>query len=116
MQELKEKASDLLEHAQDIAETYYKLAVVNVTEKASNIASSTITMVLSAILGMLIMFFLGLALCWWLGDLVESRALGFLLGAVFYILLLIIVIVVGKNVIFPKIRNNIIRKVYEQQD
>ncbi len=116
MEELKEKASDLLEHVEDIAETYYKLAVVNVTEKASNIAATTIVAVLSVILSFLILIFLGLGLSWWLGDLVGSRVGGFLLGAAFFVLLLVIILAMRKTSIFPKVRNSIIRSVYEQQD
>ena len=116
MQDLKEKASDLLEHAEDIAETYYKLAVLNVTEKASSVASSTLVMMLSAILGLLILFFLGIALSWWLGDMVGNRAAGFLIAAGIFMLLLAILWWARKRIIFPKIRNSIIRKVYEQHD
>lgn len=116
MQDLKEKASDLIEHVEDIAETYYKLAVVNVAQKTSNIASITLVMVLSGILGMMILCFLGIALSWWLGDLIGSRAGGFLLGAAFFILILGILWALRKNLLFPTIRNTIIKKVYEQQD
>ncbi len=116
MDELREKTADLLDHAEDMAETYYKLAVVNVTEKASNVASVTVMMVLTGVLGLLILFFLGLALSWWLGDIIGSRIGGFLLGAAFFLLMLGLLWLICQRVLLPRIRNSIIRKVYEQQD
>ena len=116
MDELKDKTAELVDHVEDIAETYYKLAIVNVTEKATNIAAGTIMAVASAVLGMLMLIFLGMALSWWLGDLVGSRVGGFLLGAAFFLLLWMIILMLRKKTVFPMIRNSIIRKVYDQED
>lgn len=116
MEELKDKTADLIDHVEDIAETYYKLAIVNVTEKATNIAAGTIMAVASAVLGLLILIFLGMALSWWLGDLIDSRVGGFLLGAAFFMIVWIVILLLRKATIFPTIRNSIIRKVYEQED
>lgn len=113
-EQLKEKAEDLLEHAGDAAETFYKLALINVTQKVTNIASTTITMIVLSTLGMFILFFGGFALAWWLGDLVESRAGGFALVGAFFLLLTILIIALRRTIVFPSIRNLIIGKIYDK--
>jgi hypothetical protein len=113
MEDLKEKTADLADHVEDLADTFYKLTVVNVTQKATNIASGAVMMMALTILGTFIVGFLGIALAWWLGDLIESRAGGFLLSAGIFVLLLVIIVVLRKKIVFPYIRNLIISKVYD---
>ena len=113
MEDLKEKTSDLADHIEDLADSFYKLTIVNVTQKATEIASGAIAMIALSLFSILILSFLGIALSWWLGDLLENRALGFVLGSAFFLLLLVIFLALRKKVIFPYIRNLIIRKVYD---
>lgn len=113
MDDLKEKTADLADHVEDLAETFYKLTIVNVTQKATNIASGAVVMMALSILGLIVFLFLGVALAWWLGDLIESRAGGFLLSAGFFALVLTIIVVLRKKIVFPFIRNLIISKVYD---
>jgi hypothetical protein len=51
-----------------------------------------------------------------MGDVVNSRAGGFLLGASLFLLLMIFIFFLGKKTIFPFIRNLIIRKIYDDKD
>lgn len=113
MDELKEKARDLIDHTEDLADTFYRLTVLNVTQKASNIASGAIVMIVMCGLGLFCLFFAGCALAWWLGDLVNSRIGGFLLTAAFFLLVLLVIALLKKKTLFPMIRDIIIRKVYE---
>jgi hypothetical protein len=113
MENIKDKAADLLGHAEDLADTGYKLALLNVTQKAANIASAGITIIIVCTAGIFVLLFGGFALSWWLGDLVSSRAGGFLLGAGFFLIVMVIVVLFRKKIIFPLIRNLIIRNVYD---
>ena len=113
---LKEKAADLVDHVEDLANTFYKLTILNITQKTTNIASNVIMGMAVVVFGSCVVLFLGLALSWWLGDLVGSRAGGFLLTAGFFILVLLIIAAVKKKIVFPYIRNRIIRKIYEHQN
>jgi hypothetical protein len=113
MDDLKEKTADLADHVEDFANTFYKLTVLNITQKTTNITSAIILTLLTAILGFLILLFCGIALSWWLGDLVQSRTGGFLLGGAFFLILLLILASIRKKIIFPFIRNLIIRKFYD---
>lgn len=113
---LKEKAADLVDHVEDLANTFYKLTILNITQKTTNIASNVIMGMAIVVFGSCVVLFLGLALSWWLGDLIGSRAGGFLLTAGFFILVLLIVAAIKKKIVFPYIRNRIIRKIYEHQN
>lgn len=113
MEDLKEKTADLVDHVGDIADTFYKLTVVTVTEKATNIASGLLMLVTISIMSLFVLLFLGVALSIWLGDLVQNRAIGFLLGAGFFVIVTLVILAFRKKIIFPYIRNLIIRKVYD---
>ena len=116
MEDLKEKTADLADHVEDLASTFYQLTLVNVIQKTTNIVSGAVVMIALAILGFFALLFLGIALAWWLGDLVGNRALGFVLGAAFFILVLILIATLRKKIVFPFIRNSIIKKAYDQGD
>lgn len=112
-QGLKDKAEDILSHGADYLDTFYKISLLKVTKKATHIASVAISIIVVCSLGMFVMFFAGLGLGWWLGDLIESRTGGFLLVAAFYFLAAIVIILFRKKIIFPYIRDLIIRKSHD---
>jgi Putative Actinobacterial Holin-X, holin superfamily III len=113
VENIKDKTADLLGHAEELADTYYKLALLNVTQKAANVTSAGITMIIVCIAAIFILLFGGFALSWWLGDVVKSRASGFLLGAGFFLIVMLVVVLLRKKIIFPFIRNLIIRNIYD---
>jgi hypothetical protein len=113
MEDLKEKTIDLAGHVEDIADTFYRLTVLNVTQKATNIASGTIVMIVMCAMGLFCLFFAGCALAWWLGNLVNSRVGGFLLTAAFFLIVTLVMGLFRKKTIFPFVRDIIIRKVYD---
>jgi len=115
-QNLKEDAKDVLNHASDYAETFYKLNLLRLTKKVSDVGSGVVNSVLIFFISLCVLLFISFAGAWWLGDVVESRALGFLLIAAFYLLLIFILILMRKNIISPFIRNTLIRKIYEEKD
>ena len=115
-QNLKEDAKDVLNHASDYAETFYKLNLVRLTKKVSVIGSGVVNFVLIFFIGLCVLLFISFAGAWWLGDVMENRALGFLLIAAFYLLLIFILLLMRKNIIAPFIRNTMIRKIYEEKD
>ena len=77
VEDIKEKAKDLTGNIAEYAETFYKLSVVKITQKATDVGSSIITILSVLVFGLFIIFFGGLALAWWLGDLLENRTAGF---------------------------------------
>ena len=115
-QNLKEDAKDVLNHAGDYAQTFYKLSLVRLTKKVSDVASIVVNSVLIFFISLCILLFASFAGAWWLGDLLNNRALGFLLIAAFYMLLVVILILMRKKVISPFIRNTLISKIYEEKN
>ena len=115
-QNLKEDAKDVLNHASDYAETFYKLNLLRLTKKVSDVASVVVNSVLIFFISLCILLFISFAGAWWLGDVVQNRALGFLLIAGFYLLIILVLVLMRKKVISPFIRNTLIRKFYEEKD
>lgn len=113
MEDLKEKTADLADHIEGLADTFYRLTVVKVTQRTSDIVSGAVVMIVMCALGLFVLLFAGCALAWWLGNLVHSRVGGFLLAAAFFLLVMLVVALIRKKTIFPMIRNMIIRKMYD---
>jgi ABC-type multidrug transport system fused ATPase/permease subunit len=115
-QNLKEDAKDILNHAGDYAETFYKLNLLRLTKKVSDVASVVVNSVLIFFISLCILLFISFAGAWWLGDIVQNRALGFLIIAGFYLLIILVLVLMRKKVISPFIKNTLIRKIYEEKD
>ena len=115
-QNIKEDAKDILNHASDYAETFYKLSLVRLTKKVSDVASVAVNSIVIFLISLCVLLFISFAGAWWLGDVVENRALGFLLIAVFYLLIVFILVLMRKKIISPLIRNTLIKKIYEEKD
>ena len=115
-QNLKEDAKDILNHATDYAETFYKLNLVRLTKKVSDVASGVVNSVLIFFISLCILLFMSFAGAWWLGDVTDNRALGFLLIAGFYLLIILVLVLMRKKIISPFIRNTLISKIYEEKN
>ena len=113
MDDLKTKAGNLTDSVSDYVQTNYKLALLNAADKATGIAASTLASIVIAFLGTFVLLFMGIALAMWLGQLLDSYALGYLLVAAFFLLIIIIVVAMRKSIVFPMIRNKLINKLYE---
>ena len=115
-QNLKEDAKDVFNHASDYAETFYKLNLVRLSRKVSDVASGVVNSFLIFFISLCILLFISFAGAWWLGDVTNNRALGFLLIAGFYLLIVFVLVLIRKKVISPFIRNTLIRKLYEEKN
>jgi len=115
-QNLKEDAKDIINHSSDYLETFYKLTLVRATKKVSDVGSAVVNSILIFFISLCILLFASMAAAWWLGDVLNSPALGFLIVASFYLLLVVILVLMRKKIISPFIRNLFIRKIYEEKD
>jgi len=113
MEELKNKAETLTDHVSDYIETYFKLTVVNATQKATGVASVSLIAVLVTFFFMFVFFFVGIGAGMWIGEALNDMKLGYFIVGGFYLICAFIVILIRKKVVFPYVRNQIIRKVYE---
>jgi Flp pilus assembly protein TadB len=110
---LKESAQRLKTNVSEYMHTYVELTKAKVTQTASTAASGAAIGVTALFLGIFFLFFLFCGVAFWVGDLINSRAGGFFIVAGFFLLLVVLVFALRKNVIVPAIRNAIISKVYE---
>jgi len=113
MKELKSKAGLLSESVTEYIQTYYKLSIIKITDKATGIVASVMSSLAVFFLGIFVLLFSGIALGIWLGEIVNSNALGYLLVAGIYLLIIIILVSLRKRIVFPMIRNLIINKLHE---
>ena len=116
MEELKSKAGDLTDSITEYIQSYYKLTLLNAADKATSIAASTLASVVVLFLGIFVIFFGGIALALWLGTLLDNQALGFVLVAALFILIIVIILSMKKKIVFPAIRDLLINKLYEPAD
>jgi hypothetical protein len=112
-EDIKDTLGDLVDHAGEMANTFYRLQILNLTKKATDVTANIAGGLVSALLGVFFILFAGIALGFWLGELLDSNALGFLVVAGFFALLAIIFLSIRKKIVFPMWRNKIIRKLYE---
>ena len=113
MEEFKLKAENLTESIGDYLDTYYKLTVLKAADRATGIAASSLTGLATFFLSIFVLFFSGLAARIWLGKLLNNEVAGYLLVALFFLLVIILLTVLRKRIVFPFIRNLIVRKFYD---
>ena len=116
MEELKSKAGDLAESITEYIQSLYKLTLLNAADKATTISATTMAALVMIFLGIFVLFFGGIALAIWLGNLLDDAALGYLLVAGFFLLVIIIMVLFKKKLVFPIIRDSLINKLYEPND
>ncbi len=109
---LKETADDLVQHAGDYLETFYKKSVLQVTQKSVNAGASVLNAVIAGVTGFFVLTFASIGLGWLIGDIIHNRAGGYFLLAGFYLLILIIILACKKSIL-SSLRNMIIRMIYD---
>lgn len=116
MAEFKEKADELIDHAGDYLETYYKLGLLKLTEKTTSAGSAIIASLLVLVLSVFFILFIGLGLSWWIGGMLDSMIAGYFIVAGLYLLIILCVTMMRKKVIDPFLRNLLVKKIYEQNN
>lgn len=110
------KAANLASHVQEIAQTYYDLARINVAQAGSKAVARAFLFFLLAGLILCILLLVGIGLSLFLGKLLKDAAMGYFIVAGFYLLLVLFFYLLRKQIVFPFIRNFIVRKIYDKTD
>ncbi|MBU7578164.1 MAG: phage holin family protein [Flavihumibacter sp.] len=116
MDALKSKAADLLEQGSELLDTYYRLTVVNATEKVAKASSVSVVAMAAAIFGLIVIFFGGIGLAWWIGESMDNMKAGFFIVGGIFLLLLAALLLFRKSLLVPLIRNQIIQAIYDKSD
>jgi len=114
MEENKKSSEKLVGALTDWVETYRNLLGVKVVEHTSLGASVSFFGVLTTLVVVFILLFLGLGAAWWIGEQLDNMKVGFFIVGGIYGAVLIIILAMAKKVLIPGIRNLIIKKIYEQ--
>ena len=100
-------------HIRDYMETYIKLTVAKTTQKSADFAAIGATGMLGLMFFLLIMLFVGVGFALWLGDVLQNAKAGYFIVAGAYALLSLIIIGFRNQLMFPFIRNYIVKKAYD---
>jgi uncharacterized membrane protein YqjE len=118
-EDLKGKFKDSSKHVTEqltgLVQSYYKLGLVHLTDKSSAIISTSLVLILTALLSLFVLFFAGIGIGFWLGHQLDSMFAGFSIVALVYLLLATTIYLTRNQVLIPFFRNRIITKVYENQ-
>ncbi len=113
-QKANDNTADVLDHVSDYLETAYLSATVKVQRQLVEKGSAVIFMVFKGALIILALFFGGIALSIWLGQLVHNTAAGFLFTGLFLLVLFVWLASCRKN-IRNYLRNYLAMKLYEKE-
>jgi len=116
MENLHTNAANLADHVQDIAQTYYELASINVAQAGSKAIARAVVFFLLAGLVLCILLLVGIGLSLFLGALLNNAAAGYFIVAAFYLVLVVVFYLLRKTLFFPFIRDIIVRRIYDKTD
>ena len=104
---------NIAELASDYVETYLNLAVVNVNQKTADISAVASFSMIAGLTCFFVSMFSGIAASLWIGGLLANNAVGFLLVAVFFLLIFLVLFLSRKKIFYPFVKNLIVKSIYE---
>ena len=113
MDDQKTVAGKIIDNGRDIIETSYKLLVLKVVDKATKILSSALAAITFFVIGFFVVLFLGIGTAIWIGEALENMKAGYFITAGIFIMLILIIYLLRKWIVFPILRDSIIKKFYE---
>jgi len=113
MEEQKDVFYEFGKSVLDVADSWYKLTIVKGTRKLTHIAAFLLSVITIVMLGIFVLFFGGIGLAIWLGNILKSESLGYILVALLYLVIMSILVLLRNRIVFPLIRNAIIKRLYE---
>ena len=116
MEELDTKTSNLANHVQDIAQTYYDLARINIAQAGAKTLARAIIFFLLAGLVLCVLLLAGIGGALYLGKLMYNTAAGYFIVAGIYLLIVLLLYLLRKSIVFPFFRNFIVRRIYDKTD
>ncbi len=110
----KDNPEKWLDSTTDLIESYRQLITIRIIQHSSLGISMGVIGTLSMILGVFVLLFVGLGSAWWLGEYLNNMKAGFFIVGGFFTLIFAIVLAASGKLLIPKIRNFVIKKIYEQ--
>lgn len=110
------KIEELINQLKAYADTRIALAKLEAARKTSQVLSSAIAFILVALVFFLFMLMISIAGAWALGDWFGSMPLGFLVVAVIYLIICLIIWASREKFLRVPIMNSMIRQLFPDDD
>lgn len=104
---------DLFKRATDYVNTNIELAKLNIIEKSVKTVGSVISNLILVVVCALCLLFLSFAMGFYLGEILSSTYLGFIIVAAFYLVVAIIIALISTKHIKNPIINILISKIFK---
>lgn len=114
--DLLETAGETLAYAEDYVDTRIELAKLGIAEKGARLAADAIAGLIVATLALFAVACLTIALAIWLGWLVHSYALGFVIVGILYLIVGAILFATRKAVLATPILQALIASLFKPED
>ena len=114
MNQEKINTENWVSNAADLLESYRDLISLRIVEHSSLGISISVIGILSLILVVFVLLFIGLGAAWWLGEYFNNMKSGFFIVGGVYTVIFGVLLASSQKVLIPRIRNMIIKKMYEQ--
>jgi uncharacterized membrane protein len=103
-----------VDNVADLIDSYRQLIALRLVQHSSQGISIGVIGILSMLMGVFVLLFVGLGAAWWLGEYLNDMKIGFFIIGGSYLLILTIVLLSSHKILIPRIRDVIIKKIYEQ--
>jgi hypothetical protein len=111
MQEEINSVEKLTENLKEYANTRYEIVTLHAAQKAANIGSQSVALILIAIFGSMFLLFINIAAAFYISDLMSNSFAGFFIVSGFYLCLTVILLLCRKKAIVLPLRNLIIKQI-----
>lgn len=114
--ELMYKTGETVEYAKQYVDQQKQLVKLDVAEKSAQIISSAVTGVVMGVVGLMVLLFASLALAFFLGDVFDSIALGFLVVTLIYAIVALVVNAMKRKLVTNPVLSAVITKFFDDGD
>ncbi|MCY7349788.1 MAG: phage holin family protein [Cytophagaceae bacterium] len=112
LQDVKSRAEDFYEHVTNYLEARYNLAVLETSDKLTNVLSSVAAGLIVGVVGLIGLLFASVGIALWIGQSTDNNAAGFFWVAFFYAVVGAVVYAVRNKVIKIPVMNALVKKFY----
>lgn len=116
MEKVNELIDEIYENSSSFVRSNTKAAKLEVYERVTNVISSGVSAGIVITLIMLTLFFVNFGLAYWIGDLIESRSLGYVIVGGFYLIALLFYLLLRNRVAPNIVKNAVLKKVSKTHD
>ena len=114
LQDVKTRAEDFYEHITNYLEARYNLAVLETSDKLTNLLSSLAAALVVGIVGLFVLIFVSVGLALWIGQSSDNNAAGFFWVALIYAVIGAVLYSVRNKFIKIPVLNALVKKFYHE--